>query len=160
MGACCVSRDGGDHEIDLPMADQKSIVGNVFQKFEGSLPFQCSWVDAFERRVRNAARLTGGANELAPGQKEEFAPGEAVKEYSVTTLEDLRKTLTTPAWKDLQSDDSMITRLVTHKIFAAKGKKIDVEKLMCFGLLHCHGTKKYKSQVLYGIFQFGGHDRH
>ena len=84
MGACCVSRDGGDHEIDLPMADQKSIVGNVFQKFEGSLPFQCSWVDAFERRVRNAARLTGGANELAPGQKEEFAPGEVVKEYSVT----------------------------------------------------------------------------
>ena len=45
------------------------------------MPFQCTWVDAFERRVRNAARITGGAKPFAVGEKEEFVKGEAVKEY-------------------------------------------------------------------------------
>ena len=74
-------------------------------------------------------------------------------------MEDLRKTLITPAWAELKQDDSKITKLITHEIFATKNGDIDIEKLILFGLLHCPGSNSRKSETLYGVFQYGGKEK-
>ena len=51
MGACCVERSKVDHELDMPSPEITEKM-NAFQKFELSLPFGCTWIDAFEKRVR------------------------------------------------------------------------------------------------------------
>ena len=125
MGACCVSRENKkNRELDLP---PPSVEGNAFQKFELSLPFGCTWVDTFEKRVR------------------EHAEGGAV------TLENLRTTCTTPAWKEINDDDSKLCQLLKHEVFAKGEGLIDVDSLLCFSLFHCVGSGQDKAQVLYGL---------
>ena len=58
MGACCVEREKVDHEKDLPPPVITAKM-NPFQKFELSLPFGCTWIDAFERRVRSVEKDGG-----------------------------------------------------------------------------------------------------
>ena len=63
----------------------------------------------------------------------------------------------TPAWADINKDDSVITKLLKSEVFSIDGKGlINVKKLICFGILHCAGTVRDKSVVLYTIFQEGG----
>ena len=64
-------------------------------------------------------------------------------------MEDLRKTLITPAWAELKQDDSKITKLITHEIFATKNGDIDIEKLILFGLLEAFGF------VLFSVYWNG-----
>ena len=132
MGTCCATRDKAiDHELDLP---PPPIVGNVFQKFELSLPFACTWIDAFEKRVRKVENDGG------------------------VTLEDLRKTLTTPAWKDIKDDESKICKVLKHPVFEKKDCPgiIDVNALLSFALFHCAGNGVEKGTVFFSIFQEGG----
>ena len=51
MANCCSIMEA-DREIDLPSPE---LMGNVFQKFERSLPFACTFADTFAKRVRQAA---------------------------------------------------------------------------------------------------------
>ena len=37
--------------------------------------------------------------------------------YNTTTLDDLRKTLTTEAWSEINKDDSRLTKLLTNDVF-------------------------------------------
>ena len=130
MGVCCVTRDKMvDHELDL---DPPAIEGNHYQKFELSLPFACTWVDAFERRVRKVEKDNG------------------------VTLDDLRTTFTTNAWKSIKEPDSKICKLLEHPVFANDDGTIDANALVCFALLHCAGTPTDKAAVLYGVLQEGG----
>ena len=66
-------------------------------------------MDVFAHRVYNAARITAGREPLKYGQKEEYDPEKPLIELEHTTLEDLRKTLVTPAWSDINKDDSRLT---------------------------------------------------
>jgi len=50
-GACCATREK-DRDGDLPAPP---LTGNVFQKFEQSLPFARTYVDTVAKRVRQAA---------------------------------------------------------------------------------------------------------
>jgi hypothetical protein len=77
-------------------------------------------------------------------------------QYVVTTLEDMRKTFLTEAWAGLKQDDSEISKLVTHEIFASSDGKIDIEKLLLFAILHCAGNNTRKSEAMYCVFQYGG----
>jgi len=105
---------------------------NVFQKFEMSLPFVCTWIDAFERRVRK------------------------VEENGGVTLENLRTTLTTPAWKEINDDNSKICKLLTHEVFQKGPGLIDANTLISFALYHCAGSGMDKAKVMYCILQAGG----
>ena len=134
MGTCCTARDKSvDHELDLP---PPPIIGNAFQKFELSLPFGCTWIDAFEKRVRKVEKDGG------------------------VTLEDLRTTFTTAAWKDINNDDSKICKVLTHPVFEKEEGIIDANALVCFGIFHCAGSGKDKATALYGVFQEGGPSVH
>ena len=77
MGACCVSRDSFDRDSDLPPFDFTNFKGDEYQKFELSLPFHQTYIDAFDRRVRNAARITAGAKPLEAGEVEKYEEGKA-----------------------------------------------------------------------------------
>ena len=97
---------------------------------------------------------------MGPGEKEQFVKGESVTEFKVATLDNLRKTLDTPAWSDLKKDESEITRVFTHDLFLdGPSGSIDIEKLITFGIFHCAGDVKAKTTALYGVFQYGGSDR-
>ena len=110
---CCVNRNV-DHEQDLP--PPLVIEGNAFQKFELSLPFACTWIDAFVKRVRKVEKDGG------------------------VTLDDLRTTLTTPAWADIKDDQSKICKVLKHSVFEKEAGIIDVNALICFALYHCAGS--------------------
>ena len=88
MGACCVAQEM-NRDVDLPAPSLDKFAGKPFLKFEKSLPFCRTYVDAFEKRVREAADLTAGPE------------WDNHKEKTETTLADLRKTFTTSAWADL-----------------------------------------------------------
>ena len=132
MGTCCASRDKSvNHELDLP---PPPISGNAYQKFELSLPFACTWIDVFEKRVRSVEKDGG------------------------VTLDDLRNALTTPAWKELKDDDSKICKVLKHPVFETEEGSgiIDVNALLSFAMFHCAGSGTDKATVFYGIFQDGG----
>ena len=80
-----------------------------------SFPFQRIYIDVFERRVRNAARLTAGKQLLEKGSMAQDDDNFGV--YNTTTLDDLRKTLTTEAWSEINKDDSRLTKLLTNDVF-------------------------------------------
>lgn len=145
MGACCDVRDTTDRNLDLPAPDVSGVT-NAYTKFEKSLPFCQTYVDTFEKRVREAA-----ASYAASTPEEE-------REEVLTTLEDLRKVFTTPAWAELQSNDSRLTKIITHDVFSGPDGTINVNKLLTFGVLNCAGDPRYKAKVLYGILQYGGAD--
>ena len=53
MGACCGTRGTFENrDADLP---PPQICGNMYQKFELSLPFGRTFVDVFAKKVRAAA---------------------------------------------------------------------------------------------------------
>lgn len=123
------------------------------------MPFHQTFIDAFDRRIRNAARITAGEKPLEAGEKEVYEEGKANVQYVVTTLEDMRKTFVTEAWAGLKQDDSEISKLVTHEIFASSDGKIDIEKLLLFAILHCAGNNTRKSEAMYCVFQYGGQEK-
>ena len=91
MGTCCTTREKViDREVDLP---QPPATGNVFQKFELSFPFGCTWIDVFEKRVRKVEKDEG------------------------VTLADLRTTFQTKAWRDIHDDESRLCKLLNHPVF-------------------------------------------
>ena len=145
MGAnCCVAREGGDRESDLPAPDltQK----NEYQKFELSLPFARTYIDTFIKRVKGASFI---AKRAKPGS-----------DGTTVTLTSLRQTFLSPAWEDLQTDDSRITKVINSSIFKNEKGEIDANKLILFGFLNCAGDFKHKSVALYGILQEGGESQH
>ena len=68
------------------------------------------------------------------------------------TLEDLRTTFKTNAWKEIHDDNSKICKLLTHSVFKHSEGVIRANALICFALYHCAGSPKDKAAVLYGIF--------
>ena len=72
-----------------------------------------------------------------------------------TTIEDLQKTLTSEAWKDLANEKSLVYRVISHPFFKDERGKISIEKLITFGILHCRGNIKDKAEVLFGVFLYG-----
>ena len=134
MGACCAAREK-DRESDLPPPEIK---GNEFQKFELAQPFGRTYADTFERRVRRAA-----ANDL------EAKKGDG----KTVTVESLRQTFKTPAWNDINNNDSSLCKLLNSSVFKhKKGKdKIWADWLILFGVLHCAGDAKAKSEALYSV---------
>ena len=130
MGTCCAVREKEDRDVDLPTP---AVRGNAFEKFETSLPFGRTYVDAYVKRVRAAAAKSGG-------------------DGSTVTIEALRQTFLTPAWWHLNQEDSRITKLVTSNCFKSKDGLIDVDSLILMGFLHCEGSVNDRSEVLYGVF--------
>jgi len=137
MGVCCATREK-DRDSDLQAPE---LAGNVFQKFEKSLPFSRTYVDTVAKRVRQAA---------------ESCKEEGKGDGSTVTLEALRKVFLTPAWADLKKEDSRITKLINHAVFANGGGNIDVNSLILFAILNSPGSVEYKSEVLYSVLQEGG----
>ena len=45
-------------------------------------------------------------------------------------------------------------------VFANKAGYTDVDSLILFGILHCAGSPKDKTEVLYGVLQDGGQEKH
>ena len=132
-GSMMQSSTDDEPEVDLEAPD---IEGNHFQKFELSLPFARTSIDTFAKNVREAA------------------------DGSVTvTLEALRRVFKTPAWSELQQDESRITKLITSSVFQNKDGAIVADYLILFGFLNCAGDVIHKSFVLYTIFQAGGFDK-
>ena len=82
-----------------------------------SLPFCQTTIDAFAKRVRAAA--------LAGGKKESV------------TIEELRKTFITPAWRDLKDDNSNLVKILKSDAFVADDDLISVDALICWGVLNC-----------------------
>ena len=139
MGACASSKKESITDKDLP---PPIVQGNVYQKFEKSLPFYCIYISVFKEKVHEAAELD---------QKMERGDGTTV------TLDSLRLTLTTAAWDELKKDDSRVTKLITSDIFKADkdSDKISVTTLLLFGFHHCAGTVRNKSELLYDLFKEG-----
>ena len=131
-----------DRESDLPAP---ALEGNVFQKFERSLPFARTYVDTVEKRVRAAADDLKAKGE---------GDGKSV------TVEALQKAFTTAAWADLGKEGSRTNKLVTHAVFADDNGKISVNKLILFAVLNSPGTSTYKSEVLFNVLQEGGSEVH
>ena len=50
--ACCMNRIGGVQGVDIPAP---SLIGNQYQKFELSLPFARTDINAYVKRIRGAA---------------------------------------------------------------------------------------------------------
>ncbi len=123
MGACCTARSG-DRESDLPAP---AITGNAFEKFEKSFLFARTYCDTLERRVRAAAKKSGG--------DEKFV-----------TLEALREVMVTKAWAELKDDDSRLCKLLKTSVFTdPKQGGISVDSLILFAVLNCQGDAKCKS---------------
>ena len=137
MGVCCSAREK-DRESDLKAPE---LVGNVYQKFEKSLPFSRTYVDTVAKRVRQAA---------------ESCKAEGQGDGTTVTIEALRKVFVTPAWADLKKEDSRITNMINHTAFANDDGNIDVNSLILFAILNSPGSVDYKSEVLYSILQEGG----
>ena len=117
------------------------IKGNVFQKFEKSLPFARTYVDTFAKRVRAAA---------------ESLKEEGNGDGTFVTIEALRQQFKTSAWADLKKDDSRITKLLKHAVFADENGNISVDKIILFAVLNSAGNPLNRSEVFYIILQEGG----
>ena len=134
---------GGISGGDMPMP---SLVGNQYQKFELSLPFARTDINAFVKRIRGAAQLTKKIKPRGNGK--------------IVTIEALREALCTPAWEDLKKENSRITKLIKSSVFENENGEISVDYLLLFGFLNCPGEIDDKSNVLYEILQEGGPDTH
>ena len=63
---CCGCRQAP--EADMGKINMETFKGNAYEMWEVGFPFYRTNITAFERRVRNAARLTAGAKELGKFQ--------------------------------------------------------------------------------------------
>ena len=141
-GACCATREK-DRDGDLPAP---LLTGNVFQKFEQSLPFARTYADTVAKRVRQAA---------------EECKQNGTGNGSNVTIEALRNVFKTPAWADLSKEDSRISRLIKHAVFSNdKGKTIDANSLILFAILNSPGSAIHKSEVFFSVLQDGGAEIH
>ena len=105
------------------------------------MPFARTYAETFAKRVRGAAfkhKIEGGGD------------------GSTVTLDTLRDTFRTPAWTDIELDDSRITKLISSNVFKNKNGQILADSLILFGVLNCGGDAKCKSEALYGVLQEGG----
>ena len=119
---------------------------NEYEKFELSLPFARTNIDTFIKRVKGASFI---AKRAKPGS-----------DGTTVTLTSLRQTFLSPAWEDLQMDDSRITKLISSSVFQNARGEIDANSLILFAFLNCAGDLKYKSQALYSVLQEGGESQH
>ena len=71
----------------------------------------------------------------------------------------MRTTLITPAWKEINDDNSKICKVLKHSVFEKEPGIIDANSLICFALFHCAGSNKEKATVFYSIFQEGGPEK-
>ena len=110
-----------------------------------SLPFACTYVTAFARRVREAAE-----------KDKLIEKGDG----TTVTIESLQTCFVTPAWTELKKDGSRIMKLLNSSVFKNDGEAIDVNNLLLFGFLNCPGSVEDKSELLYTIFQDGGKEKH
>ena len=143
MGVVCCGARGGDFNADRPGPHPDEVNPQTHkpeQIFEKNLPFFQTHISAFVKRVRAAADAGGNK--------------------STVQIAELRKTFTTPAWKDLADDNSRISQIFKHKVLAAKDGSIDVTNLIAFGILHCEGDWNYKTDALYDLLQEGGQAAH
>ena len=112
MGAVCCAADETNtvHKVEEVMKDlpATSPSGDVYERFECTLPFNRITIQDFETKV-NKARPDKVVAEGADPEKEEFV-----------TLESLRSTLTTNAWKDLTVGDSKLCKLLSSPNFQYK----------------------------------------
>ena len=76
---CCPTNRLKNRDKDLV---SPALQGNSFQRFELSLPFARTFVDAFEKRLRLAADKCKG-------------------DGSIVTIEALREFFITPAWQEI-----------------------------------------------------------
>jgi len=70
------------------------------------------------------------------------------------TIDALRKEFTTPAWADLQKEESPLNQILTSQHFKKANlehDQIDVDYLKLIGLLHCAGKPRDKAAAFYGI---------
>ena len=139
MGACCGTRgtfENRDSDLAAPQ-----IKGNKYQRFELSFPFARTFIDSYAKKIRAAA-----AQDKASGKGN----------GTIVTIESLRQVFKTPAWAELELDDSKITKLIKSPVFRNEKGKIDANYLILFGFLHCAGDISHKSEVLYEVLQEGG----
>ena len=89
------------------------------------------------KRVRGAAKLTKKAKPGTDGK--------------VVTMDALRETLVTPAWDELKSEDSRITKVIKSSVFENDKGEISADYLILFGFLNCAGNIDEKSAALYEV---------
>ena len=68
------------------------------------------------------------------------------------TAESLRGEFSTPAWKDLDDESTLLHRIITSSAFKSnhyREEQIDAETLALFGILHCSGSHLDKAEHLY-----------
>ena len=109
---------------------------NVYEKFEGSLPFNRIHITKFLELVEQA--------------------DSEVDNDGKVTLKDLRKVFNSPAWAALDDQESTLAKVLLSAAFKDEKKgtdalEIDADTLKMFGLLHCQGESNEKAVALYAI---------
>jgi len=115
------------------------------EKFEYSLPFCRCLINTFIPHIKKAEAEAGGKG--------------------FVTIESLSKIFTSPAWQDLNDEDSVLVKILLSDAFKdpSKGQsadQIDTTYICLYGLLFCHGTMHDKATHWYDILQQGGKEMH
>ena len=90
---------------------------------------------------------------------------EASGEGTFVTLKNLRKSLPTDAWADLEDRQSNLCKVILSAEFGCEetdsdDPKINADYLKMWALLHCKGNNKEKAVAFYEILQEGGLSAH
>jgi len=111
-------------------------VSDKYRLFELKLPFQRIQVNHFIVKVKIAEQSSGAEGYV--------------------TLKTLRQELQTPAWKDLEDENSELSRFLLSPAFKKKGQsgdQIDSECLQIFALLNSPGKTGDKAEHVYNLLQ-------
>jgi hypothetical protein len=160
MGNCCGNNNDvpafaaptttkpGQKAVELVDLVEPSLAGlDPLVAFEVGLPFTRILIATFVKKV------------LSAHEKMEE------KEEDIVTIEALRAEFDSPAWAQLQDDDSTLCQILRSSAFKDEAKgmtedQISITYLLTFGLLHCKGAHKDKAIALYNIIQDGGLAEH
>jgi len=114
-------KDGTKIRVDRDL-DPPAYGNNVIEQFEYRLPFCRCLITTFVKHVHNAAKESGS--------------------YDYCTIQALRKEFQSPAWADLEDQNSKLVKLLKSAPFKNENGGLDAEhvdknSLIVFGLLHC-----------------------
>ena len=127
---------------DLPAV---SVSGDVYERFEGSLPFNRTLASVMFAKITEATAACGDSG--------------------FVTLKALRKILNSEAWAPLADPQSTLSKVLLSEHFKNESKgqapdQIDSDYLRMFALLHCAGKPEEKARVFFCILQDGGFEKH
>lgn len=131
--------------MDTDLAPPSLFGKDELETFELGLPFSRSLIKTFVDHVRKAEAAAGG--------------------NGFVTLATLRAEFTSPAWHELNDENSILSKILLSSAFKNEKKgqtvgQIDQDALILYGLLLCQGNPADKAEQFYAVLQEGGKDQH